>query len=149
MLRAGSTIWPEPLAAFPWLETTLLVGAAAAFGATRIRLVSSSALGLAFVAVTMLNGAVMIRNGLLPSASLQLACWFALGTVHAVHVFGGAVFSGWLAGPAFPLRQGYGGQIGMADNDPERWNARIEATRRYWIFVVLVWLLLVGSFYVL
>ncbi len=138
MLRAGSTSWPEPFSLFPWLETALLIGASASFGDTRIRLISSNALGLAFVAVKLLNDAVMIRKGLLPSASLQLACWFTLGVVHAVHVFAGAIFTGWLAGPAFRIKA----------DDRARWTARIEATRRYWIFVDLVWLALVGSFYI-
>ncbi|MFA5910944.1 MAG: cbb3-type cytochrome c oxidase subunit I [Vicinamibacterales bacterium] len=138
MLRTGSTSWPEPFSLFPWLETALLIGASASFGDTRIRLISSNALGLAFVAVKLLNDVVMIRKGLLPSASLQLACWFTLGAVHAVHVFAGAMFTGWLAGPAFRIKA----------DDRARWTARIEATRRYWIFVDLVWLALVGSFYI-
>jgi len=138
MLRAGSIEWPEPFAIFPWLETALLVGAAAAFGSTRIRLISAHALALAFVAVKLLNDLVMIRKGLIPSASLQLACWFTLGAVHAAYVFAGAVFTGWMAGPAFHIKGA----------DRERWQARLEATQRYWIFLALLWLILVGGFYV-
>ena len=137
MLRAGSIAWPEPFAIFPWLETALLLGASAAFGDTRIRLISANALGLAFVAVKLLGDMAMIRKGLVPSASVQLASWFTLGAVHAAHVFAGALFTGWLAGPAFRIK---------AENRG-RWQARIEATRRYWIFVDIVWLALVGSFY--
>jgi len=138
MLRAGSLEWPPPVGLFPWLETALLVGAAAAFGTERIRLISAHALGLAFVAVKLLNDLVMIRKGLIPSATLQLACWFTLGAVHAVYVFAGAMFTGWLAGPAFQMK---------ADNR-ERWLARIEATHRYWIFLALLWLIIVGGFHV-
>jgi len=138
MLRAGSTAWPEPFAIFPWVETALLLGASAAFGETRIRLISANTLGLAFVAVKLLGDVAMIRKGLVPSASVQLASWFTLGGVHAAHVFAGALFTGWLAGPAFRIK---------AENR-ERWQARIEATRRYWIFVDIVWLALVGSFYI-
>jgi len=148
MLRAGSLEWPEPFAIIPWLETGLLLGAAAAFGPTRIRLISAHALGLAFVAVKLLNDLVMIRRGLLPSATVQLACWFTLGAVHAAFVFGAAVFTGWLAGPAFLIRQGNGGQVGVKAGDRDHWLARIEATHRYWIFVALLWLILVGGFYV-
>ena len=36
MLRAGALEWPEPVSAFPWLETVLLVGASAAFGANAV-----------------------------------------------------------------------------------------------------------------
>jgi len=138
MLRAGSTAWPEPFAIFPWVETALLLGASAAFGETRIRLISANTLGLAFVAVKLLGDVAMIRKGLVPSASVQLASWFTLGGVHAAHVFAGALFTGWLAGPAFRIK---------AENR-ERWQARIEAMRRYWIFVDIVWLALVGSFYI-
>ncbi len=138
MLRAGSTEWPEAFAIFPWLETALLVGAAAAIGQTRIRLISAHALGLAFVAVKLMSDILMIRRGLLPSATLQLACWFTLGFVHAFHVFAGAVATGWLAGPAFNLKA----------DDRDRFRARVEATQRYWIFLALAWLAIVGGFYV-
>ncbi len=148
MLRAGSLEWPEPFALYPWLETALLLGATTTLGETRIRLIISHALGLAFVAVKLLNDLVMIRKGLLPSASLQLACWYTLGGVHLVHVLAGAMASGWLAGPAFPLRLGYGGQVRVTGIDRERWLARIDATRRYWIFLCLVWLAIVGAFFV-
>jgi len=138
MLRAGSLEWPEPFAIYPWLETALLLGAAAAFGDTRIRLISAHALGLAFVGVKLMSDLVMIRNGLIPSASLQLACWFTLGAVHAVYVLGGALYTGWIAGPG----------AGLRDDDHARWQGRLEVTHRYWIFMALLWLLLVGGFYV-
>lgn len=137
MLRAGSTDWPAALAGFPWLETVLLVGASAAFGPSRVQLMAANALGLAFVAVKILNDAVMIGAGQTPAANLMLASWFALTGVHAFHVLAGAVFSGWLAGPAF----------GMASDQRDRWTARIHATRRYWLFVDLVWLIIVAAFY--
>lgn len=138
MLRAGSLEWPEPFAIYPWLETALLLGATAALGDTRIRLIGAHALGLAFVAVKLLNDAVMIRKGLLPSATLQLACWFTLGGVHAVHVFAGAMATGWLAGPSGALKS----------MDYPRWQARLDATRRYWIFLCIVWLAIVGAFFI-
>ena len=138
MLRAGSVEWPEPFALYPWLETALLLGATATLGDSRIRLIMAHALGLAFVAVKLLNDAVMIRKGLLPSASLQLACWFTLGGVHALHVFAGAMATGWLAGPAGALKS----------SDHPRWLARLDATRRYWIFLCIVWLAIVGAFFV-
>ncbi len=148
MLRAGSTTtWPGPLAQFPWLETALLLGASAAFSGERIRLIGAHALGLAFVAVALLNGAVFIRQGLMPSTSLQLACWFTLGGVLVAHVLAGAIHTGWLAGPGLGLRPRYDGQVSSTDGDRPGWNARISATRRYWIFLDLAWLAFVGSFY--
>ena len=67
----------------------------------------------------------------------MLASWFTLTGVHAFHVLAGAVFSGWLAGPAFR----------MASEQRDRWTARIHAMRRYWLFVDLVWLIIVAAFY--
>ncbi|HEX6162912.1 MAG TPA: cbb3-type cytochrome c oxidase subunit I [Vicinamibacterales bacterium] len=137
MLRAGAASWPGPVGGFPWLETVLLVGASAAFGAKRSQLVVSNTLGLTFVIMKVLNDAALLGNGILPSTNLMWACWFTLTGVHAAHVLGGAVFTGWLAGPGFS----------MAADDRERWLARIDATRKYWLFVDLVWLLIVASFY--
>jgi cytochrome c oxidase subunit 1 len=138
MLRAGSTDWPGPIGGFPWLETVLLVGASAAFGAKRSQLVVSNTLSLTFVIMKVLNDAALISKGIVPSTDLMWACWFTLTGVHAVHVLGGALFTGWLAGPAFS----------MASEDRERWLSRIGATRKYWLFVDFVWLVIVVGFYV-
>jgi cytochrome c oxidase subunit 1 len=137
MLRAGSVQWPERLAGFPWLETVLLVGASAAFGGTRFRLIASHALALTFVVIKVATDASMIGKGLLPANDLLLASWYTLTWVHAAHVLAGALWTGWLAGPAF----------GMAEDDKERWASRMEATRRYWLFVDFIWLVLVAAFY--
>ena len=137
MLRAGAPEWPRPAGAFPWVETVLLVGASAAFGAKRSQLVISNSLGLTFVIMKILADVELIRSGVLPSTNVMWACWFALTWVHAAHVAGGAIFTGWLGGPGFR----------MASDEPDRWSARIEATRRYWLFVDSVWLLIVMAFY--
>ncbi|MEO7132962.1 MAG: cbb3-type cytochrome c oxidase subunit I [Vicinamibacterales bacterium] len=139
MLRAGAVEWPKPLSGFPWVETLLLVGASAAFSRERIRLIAAHALGLTFVVIKLVGELALIDNGITPATSVFWACWFALSGVHAVHVLGGAAFTGWLAGPSYR----------MSVEDPDRWLARIGATRRYWMFVDLIWLLLVASFYVL
>jgi len=144
MLRAGSLEWPKPFAMIPWLETALLIGAGGAFAEKRIRLIGSHALGLTFVFLRVLSDLAMIRKGLLPSATLQLACWFTLGGVHTALVLAGSLASGWLAGPAYHLREGHSRMAG----GHERWLARLEATRRYWVFVDLVWLALVGAFFI-
>ena len=138
MLRAGSLEWPDPLAPDPWVATALLLGAAGAFGSPRIRLIAAHALALAFVWVTLLTALVMMRKGLVPSASLQLALWFTLTAVHGTFVLAGAVFTGWMAGPGFRIKA----------DDPARWQARLAATHRYWIFLALLWLIMVGGFYV-
>jgi cytochrome c oxidase subunit 3 len=137
MLRAGSIDWPKPISGFPWLETLLLVGASAAFSRERIRLIAAHTLGLTFVTIKLLGDLALINSGITPATSVMWACWFALTWVHAFHVLAGAAFTGWLAGPSYR----------MSVEDRERWLARIDATRRYWLFVDFVWLLLVVSFY--
>jgi cytochrome c oxidase subunit 1 len=137
MLRAGAVSWPERFQGFPWLETVLLIGASALFAPQRFRLIASHALALAFVVIKIGNDVLAIRNGATPASSLMLASWYALTWVHAVHVFAGAIFTGWLAGPSFR----------MAEEQRDRWFARIGATRTYWLFVDVVWLALVIGFY--
>ena len=137
MLRAGAITWPDRFHGFPWLETVLLVGASAAFGASRFRLIASHALGLTFVIMKMLADESAMAGGQVPATDVMWASWYTLTWVHAFHVFAGAVFTGWLAGPSFR----------MSEDDRERWLARIEATRKYWLFVDAVWLLIVIGFY--
>jgi cytochrome c oxidase subunit 1 len=139
MLRAGAVEWPTPIAGFPWLETALLVGASATFSKERIRLIAAHTFALTFVVIKVLGDLALIDKGITPATNLMWACWFALTGVHLLHVLGGAVFTGWLAGPGYRMTQ----------ENPDRFAARIDATRRYWLFVDLVWLVLVGSFYVL
>ena len=138
MLRAGAIEWPARLAGFPWLETVLLIGASAAFGATRFRLIASHALALTFVVIKIATDASMMSKGLLPATDLMLASWYTLTWVHAAHVFAGAIWTGWLAGPAYE----------MSDDLKDRWLARTYATQRYWLFLDLIWLLLVAGFYI-
>ena len=138
MLRAGAVTWPDRFHTFPWLETLLLVGASAVFGGSRFRLIASHALALTFVVIKLATDASAIAGGATPAMNVMLASWYTLTWVHLFHVFAGAVFTGWLAGPSFR----------MSEDDRERWLARIEATRKYWLFVDLVWLLIVVGFYV-
>ena len=138
MLRAGSVTWPDRFQSFPWLETLLLVGASAAFGKSRFRLITSHALALTFVVIKLATDTSAIAGGATPATNVMLASWYTLTWVHAFHVFAGAVFTGWLAGPSFR----------MTEEDGDRWLARIEATRKYWLFVDLVWLFIVIGFFV-
>jgi heme/copper-type cytochrome/quinol oxidase subunit 3 len=138
MLRAGAVEWPKPIAGFPWLETVLLVGASATFSKERIRLIAAHTFALTFVVIKLVSDLALIRKGITPATDVMWACWFALSGVHLLHVLGGAVFTGWLGGPSYRMSQ----------EDPDRFAARIDATRRYWLFVDFIWLLLVLSFYV-
>ena len=100
MLRAGSLeLARAALACSRGSRPRYCVGASATFGEERIRLIGSHSLGLTFVVIRLLSDALMIGKGLLPSASLQLACWFTLGAVHTAFVFGAAVVLRLAAGP--------------------------------------------------
>ncbi len=138
MIRAGSSDWPASFGGFPWLETLLLAAASLAVGRTRSRLVGSAVLAGLFVAMKFATDAALIAKGMTPASSTFLACWFTLTTVHALHVLAGAMAMAWLAGPSFAI----------ADAEPDRWRSRIDVVRRYWLFVDVVWLLIVVSFYV-
>jgi len=139
MLRTGSAEWPRAIGEFPWLETALLVGASAAFSRERIRLIVANSLGLTFVIMKALSDIELFEQGINPAVNLMWACWFALTWVHAAHVLGGAIFTGWLGGPGYR----------MSVDEPDRWQARIELTRRYWLFVDVAWLFIVTGFYLL
>jgi heme/copper-type cytochrome/quinol oxidase subunit 3 len=136
MLRAGSV--SETWAQFRVdpLEAALLIGASAAFAPQRFRLIAAHALALAFVVVKIMSMAVMLDAGSGPTSSIAMACWFVLNGVHAAHVLGGAIYTGWIAGPGYR----------MADEDRPRFLARVEMTRRYWLFIDLVWLAIVIGF---
>ena len=137
MLRTGATDWPAGPGGFPWLETVLLVGASAAFGARRLRLIASNALGLTFVVIKIFSDLALIDQGITPATNLMWACFFALTWVHAAHVLAGTLFIGWMAGPVFRI----------SEFEHERWQARVDALRLYWLFVDLVWLFIVAGFY--
>lgn len=137
MLRMGAREWPGHVPGFPWLETVLLLGASAAYGSTRFRLIGAHALTLTFVIIKLFGDLALMRHGITPATNLLWACWFTITWVHALHVFGGAIVTGWFAGPSFR----------MSEEHLERWSTRIEALRRYWLFVDLVWLVIVAGFY--
>ena len=137
MLRMGNAEWPAQRMAFPWLETLLLLGASGTFGASRFRLIGANALSVAFVVIKIANDLVLINtSGIMPSTNVMWACWFTLTWVHAAHVLGGAIYTGWLAGPGYRM---------FADDRP-RFLSRVALTRRYWLFVDLVWLFIVVGF---
>jgi cytochrome c oxidase subunit I len=138
MLRVGAVEWPRGPSGFPVLETVLLLGAGFLFGQSRVKLMLSNALALTFVGIAFLNLKAMASGDAAPWANLGFACFFVIVAVHALHVFGGALVTGWFAGPGFAL----------AADDPERWASRIQATQRYWLFVDAVWIAIVVGFYV-
>lgn len=147
LLRAGSLPWPDTqgvLSLSHALVSTGLLGAAAlALGGrvsalTRRRLTASTVMAVIFLAAKMLEYRAKIAAGLLPSTNLMLGSWYTLTAMHALHVAGGAVVTGWLAGPGWRF----------TSIAPARLGARLEAVRLYWYFVDLVWLGILAAFYI-
>jgi cytochrome c oxidase subunit 1 len=141
LLRTGSTTWPDgsdlPGLAAGLTGTFLLVAAAATLRGDRMALLVSAGLAAAFLAMKVLDYRSLIAAGLTPSRDLLLACWFTLTGLHALHVLAGALVNLWHAGPGYAL----------AAADPDRWQERIRATRLYWLFVDLIWVAILASFY--
>jgi len=139
MLRAGSLSWPDTSSLVPLQSalplTALLAASTLALGASRIRLLATSGFAVAFLALTLNDYQALLAAGHTPASSLLVGCWFVLTGVHALHVAAGACATLWLAGP------------GHVTSDAARWSARIHATRRYWLFVDLVWLGILAGFY--
>jgi heme/copper-type cytochrome/quinol oxidase subunit 3 len=98
-------------------------------------LIVSNALALTFVVIKIFGDLTLIDQGVTPATNLMWACWFVITGVHAVHVLGGAIFTGWLAGPAYR----------MSEDDRSRFDERVAMTRRYWLFVDGVWLFIVAG----
>jgi cytochrome c oxidase subunit 3 len=136
MLRVGSGSAEWLHFSVDPLEAALLIGASAVFGPTRFRLIGAHAMALAFVVVKALSIAAMLNVGSDRTLNIPLACWVVLSGVHAAHVLGGALYTGWIAGRAYR----------DSEDDRPRFLARVEATRKYWLFVDLVWLFIVVGF---
>jgi heme/copper-type cytochrome/quinol oxidase subunit 3 len=147
LLRTGVPMWPDDglvtNAWLPTLETILLVAATACLPsaeasgrAVRVRVTASALLASAFVVVKVSEYVSKLGAGLHPSANIALACWFVLTGVHAVHVVGGIAADLWIVATA--------ARVG-----PAQQSERIYATRLYWLFVDLVWLVILVSFYLI
>jgi heme/copper-type cytochrome/quinol oxidase subunit 3 len=141
LLRVGAAAWPDA-SELPGLTagltgTFLLVAATATLRGSRLAMLTSAGLGAAFIVFKAIDYRAMIAEGLTPSRDLLLACWFALTLAHALHVAGGIVVNLWHAGPGF----------GVSTADPVRWSERLWATRLYWVFVDLIWIVILVSFY--
>lgn len=146
LLRAGSDTWPQHALLTPagaLMQTMLLVGVAVAMRLARQRMSSAplwvaTVLALAFVSFTVARYDRQLSTGAGPAFDLSLASWFTLTGVHLLHVIGGAVATAWLAGPGWPTEA-------PASPCLQR---RLEATGRFWLFLLAVWLVLVVGFLV-
>ena len=144
LLRAGSDAWPQHALVTPAgavMQTLLLAGTAAAVQVARRRMSSgplwlATVLALAFVSFTVASYDRQLSSGAGPAVDLALASWFTLTGVHLLHVIGGAMTTAWLAGPGWP--DATAGSASLP--------GRLEATQRFWLFLLAVWLVLVAGF---
>ena len=81
----------------------------------------------------------LIRHGLTPASSTQMATYFLLTGVHVLHVAGGALAVVWLAVTSSGVSSA--GRSAAIVN-------RIDAVLLYWYFVDIVWLTIVVLLYV-
>jgi cytochrome c oxidase subunit III len=142
LLRTGAPSWPDAPGALDLrtalVNTGLLFGATACLmvPASRARLACSlsAAVGVVFLVSKYAEYGSKLAAGLAPSSNLLLACWFTLTAVHALHVVGGVIVNVWLAAMAAPS-----GAAQLAE--------RMHATRLYWCFLDVVWIVILIAFY--
>lgn len=155
ILRSGAETWPDQSALLDVrlavVNTLLLVGSAvtmaAARQAARARLFERSRAyatatlvsGGAFLAITLAEYWSEIARGLLPSTNNFLGLYYAMTGLHALHVAGGLLVVGFLAGSASRLRPEH----------VDRFVGRIDAATVYWHFVDAVWLVLFVVLYLI
>ena len=78
-------------------------------------------------------------SAFVPAHSTYFAVYFTLTGLHGLHVLGGAIVIGYLAGPG----------ARMWKRDPERLTNRVEVAGLFWHFVDLVWIFLFPVLYLL
>lgn len=152
LLRAGSEAWetpwrPGPDAQWPialdhWFRTMWL-----GFAVMQSRRLSGQGVpvagmprfswlvvlaGVAFVWRCIYIAGWLASQGLVPSASVPLACWYALTGAVALFVAGGTAAAVWVALEPVPARQ----------------RARRGAMlQRYWLLMLAIWLTTVSGLY--
>lgn len=155
LLRTGATAWPDqgailnvPLASANTL--VLLASSAAMVGASRalagghlsrfrhlMGLVLG--LGLAFLAIKVVEYADELGRGLRPATSNFMGLYFTLTGLHALHLAGGILVSArlWWSAPA-----AWVASRAMLAN-------RVHAAAIYWNFVDVVWIAMFVTLYLL
>jgi heme/copper-type cytochrome/quinol oxidase subunit 3 len=153
LLRVGAIEWPHG-------ELSVLLGAINTF----ILIASSVTMVLAwanlklddfkkgrlFLIITIILAAVFLVNkyfeysehfakGEGPWHSTFFAIYFTLTGLHGLHIIGGIVVMGYLAGPGAKLWK----------RNPDQYANRVEYTGLYWHFVDLVWIFLFPVLYLL
>ena len=155
LLRAGSMTWPDqssivnvPLAS---VNTLVLLASSAAMmravgrirandvGGFRTSLAITTALALVFLVIKSVEYSGELGHGLRPATSNFVGLYFVMTFLHAVHVAGGALVTGYLAGPG----------AGMHHHHHGRLVGKTETVALYWYFVDMVWLLMFVTLYLL
>ncbi len=72
-----------------------------------------------------------------PARNTFLAIYYAVTSLHALHIIGGVIVLGYLWGPGSK----------MWFTDPERFTNRVEVAGLFWHFVDLVWIFVFPVFY--
>ena len=150
LLRTGATTWPDAGAWVDLPQTLALTGLlavtsicvqiahskwsiktarnAAMARSSHVMLWGAASAGLVFLVAKWIGFAAVLGDGHHPADNLAIASWFVLAGVHWLHVAGGVVATVWVARGAF---------VGE----------RLHALRLYWLFVDLVWLAIIVSFW--
>jgi heme/copper-type cytochrome/quinol oxidase subunit 3 len=155
LLRAGSLSWPDqssvvnvPLAS---INTVVLLASSGTMMRAVSRLRASdvhgfrAALGLTtllaivFLAIKSVEYGGELGHGLRPSTNNFVGLYFVMTFLHAVHVAGGALVTGYLA-----VR----GAV-LAQDDHGRLRGRLGTVALYWYFVDIVWILMFVTLYVI
>jgi heme/copper-type cytochrome/quinol oxidase subunit 3 len=82
---------------------------------------------------------VKISHGLVPATSNFYAIYYVITGLHGLHVLGGIIVIGYLAGPGSKLW----------NKDKDYFANRIECAGLYWHFVDLVWIFAFPIFYLM
>ncbi len=145
LLRTGAVAWPRqgdildvPLAA---INTVVLLASSGAMW-TATRTVNAAAqrralaltvlLGLLFLGLKGVEWAGELGRGLRPADSNFLGLYFLLTGLHALHVLGGVLASGWLLSTAASAMR----------RDPALFVTRVRVAGLYWHFVDAIWIVL-------
>ena len=144
LLRSGAPAWGIEADALSvgkglHLSFILLLATAALRLGRRRGLFGSALIGTGFLVIKAAGYAGMIEAGLVPAAGTFLALYYLLTGMHMLHVLGGVVAAGYLAGRG---ERSTGG-------DPAWFAGRVRALKLYWYFVDIVWLFIFAAFYLL
>jgi cytochrome c oxidase subunit 1 len=151
LLRSGGADWPSgALPRVPALiNTALMIGGSVAFAAAarlsasgqlrraRALLLVVAGLGAAFLAIKGFEYASEMSLGHHADTHPFWAMYYLLTGVHAVHLVAGIAIAIYLAGPGAALWE----------RSAQHFAARVAGAARYWHFVDLIWLCIVGAVY--